>query len=88
MQPEDGRNRVIIAGVTPEIDAGRFPIKRIVGEVTVVEADILTDGHDALACALLYRKEGDASWTEVPMESLGNDHWRGSFQVLELGRYY
>ncbi len=41
MQPEEGRNRVIIEGVTPEIDAGRFPIKHIVGEATVVEADIL-----------------------------------------------
>jgi starch synthase (maltosyl-transferring) len=87
MQPEEGRNRVIIEGVTPEIDAGRYPIKRIVGEQTVVEADILADGHDALSCALLYRKEGDAKWTEVPMEPLGDDRWRASFSVQELGRY-
>jgi len=87
MQPEEGRNRVIIMGVIPEIDAGRFPIKRVVGEETVVEADILADGHDSLSCALLYRKEGDEIWTEVPMEPLGNDRWRGSFRVQELGRY-
>ena len=60
MLPEEGRSRVIIEGVTPEIDGGRFPIKRIVGDETVVEADILTDGHDALSCALLYRKESEA----------------------------
>ena len=87
MQPEDGRNRVIIEGVTPEIDAGRFPIKRIVGEETVVEADILADGHDALSCVLLYRMEDDAEWTEIPMEALGNDRWCASFRVQELGRY-
>jgi len=87
MQPEEGRNRVIIEDVTPEIDAGRYPIKRIVGEETVVQADILADGHDALSCALLYRKEGDAKWTELPMEPLGDDRWRGSFRVQELGRY-
>lgn len=87
MQPEEGRNRVIIEDVTPEIDAGRYPIKRIVGEETVVEADILADGHDVLSCVLLYRKEGDAKWTEVPMEPLGDDRWRGSFRVQELGRY-
>jgi len=87
MQPEEGRNRVIIEGVTPEIDAGRFPIKRIVGEETVVEADILADGHDALSCVLLYCKDGDEEWTEVPMEPLGNDRWRASFRVEELGRY-
>ena len=87
MQPEEGRNRVIIEAVTPEIDAGKFPIKRIAGEETVVEADILVDGHDALSAALLYRKEGDAKWTEVPMEPLGNDRWRASFTPTDLGRY-
>jgi starch synthase (maltosyl-transferring) len=87
MQPEEGRKRVVIEGVVPEIDAGRFPIKRIIGEETVVEADILADGHDALSCALLYRKEGDPKWIEVAMEPLGNDRWRGSFRVQELGRY-
>lgn len=87
MQPEEGRNRVIIEGVTPEIDGGRFPIKRIAGEETVVEADALADGHDALSCALLYRTEGAEKWNEVPMEALGNDRWRASFKVSTLGRY-
>jgi starch synthase (maltosyl-transferring) len=87
MQPEEGRRRVIIERVTPEIDAGRFPIKRIIGEETTVEAIILADGHDALSCALLYRKESESSWTEVPMQSLGNDRWKASFHVEELGRY-
>lgn len=87
MQPEEGRNRVIIADVTPEVDSGRFPIKRIVGDETTVEANILTDGHDALSCSLLYRKEGAARWIEVPMEELGNDRWRAAFTVDELGQY-
>ncbi len=82
-----GRNRVIIEGVKPEIDCGRFPIKRIAGDEVVVEADILTDGHDAISCALLYRKEGDENWSEAPMEPLGNDRWRASFTVQDLGRY-
>lgn len=87
MQPKEGRNRVIIEGVTPEIEAGRYPVKRIVGDEVLVEADILADGHDALACALLYRKESDTIWSEVPMQPLGNDRWRASFRVMELGRY-
>ena len=87
MQPKEGRNRVIISGVKPEVEAGRFPIKRVIGDVTEVEADVLTDGHDALSCALLYRKEGDRKWSEVLMEPLGNDRWRASFRVSELGRY-
>ncbi len=87
MLPEEGRNRVIIEGLEPEIDGGRFSIKRINGEETVVEANILADGHDALACALLYRKEGEADWIEVGMEALGNDRWRGAFTVQEPGIY-
>jgi starch synthase (maltosyl-transferring) len=87
MQPEEGRNRVIIEGVSPEIDAGMFPIKRIINDETVVEANVLADGHDELACVLLYRKESDTKWTEVPMAALGNDRWRASFKVQEQGRY-
>ena len=86
MLPGEGRNRVIIEGVAPEIDGGRFPIKRIIGDQVVVEADIATDGHDVISCALLYRREVDAEWTEAPMEPLGNDRWRGIFTVREIGR--
>jgi starch synthase (maltosyl-transferring) len=87
MIPDEGRQRVIIENVKPEITGGIFPIKRIVGEETVVEADILTDGHDAISCALLYRKEGASEWVEVSMEAMGNDRWQASFIVEEPGRY-
>jgi starch synthase (maltosyl-transferring) len=87
MRDGDGPRRVVIEGVRPEIDGGRFPIKRTVGEKVVVEADVLADGHDALSCVLLYRKEGALKWLEVPMEPLANDRWRGEFIVTEIGRY-
>jgi starch synthase (maltosyl-transferring) len=81
------RARVIIEGVQPEIDCGRFPIKRVVGEDVVVEADVFIDGHEALSCALLYRKKGASRWQHVLMAPLVNDRWRASFTVTELGRY-
>ncbi|MFA5316303.1 MAG: maltotransferase domain-containing protein [Dehalococcoidales bacterium] len=84
---EEGRKRIVIEGVKPEIDSGRFPIKRIVGDHVAVEADIFADGHNTLSAVLLYRKESDPGWTEVPIEFLGNDRWRGSFKVNEAGRY-
>ncbi|UCG54947.1 MAG: DUF3416 domain-containing protein [Dehalococcoidia bacterium] len=74
----ESRARIVIEGVTPEIDSGCFPIKRIVGDKVVVEADIFADGHDVLSAALLYRKESTPNWTEVPMKFLVNDRWRGS----------
>ncbi len=87
MEPDEGRQRVVIDGVKPEIDGGRYPIKRTVGESVSVEADVFVDGHDALGCVLLYRREDDTAWTEVGMEPLGNDRWRGEFTVTQLGRY-
>jgi len=87
MKDREGRWRTVIEGVKPEIDGGRFAIKRTVNEEVVVEADIFTDGHDALSAVLLYRRESEPQWTEVSMEFLINDRWRGSFRVTELGRY-
>jgi starch synthase (maltosyl-transferring) len=86
LEPE-GRRRVVIEGVAPEIDGGRFPIKRVCGEQVIVEADAFCDGHDALRCLLRYRRECAVSWNEVPMEPLGNDRWRGIFAVSDIGVY-
>ncbi len=84
---EQGRRRIVIEGVKPEVDGGRFPAKRVVGERVIVEADIFTDGHDAVSALLLYRNAASGSWTEVPMQPLVNDRWRGEFEVAEMGHY-
>ena len=81
------RARVVIEAVFPQIDAGRFPVKRAMGEEVVVEANVFADGHDAVRCTLLFRKEGVPEWSETTMEPLGNDRWRGEFRVAELGRH-
>jgi starch synthase (maltosyl-transferring) len=60
----DGRSRLVIEGITPQIDGGRFPIKRTIGEDVIVEADIFADGHDKVAAALKYRPGGGGSSTE------------------------
>jgi len=85
--PAESVARVVIENVRPEIDGGLFPIKRVMGEQVSVEADIFADGHDDLACFLLYRSESDSAWTQVPMRPLGNDRWRAAFTVTKLGRY-
>jgi starch synthase (maltosyl-transferring) len=79
--------RVVIEGVTPEIDGGRFAAKRAIGEVFEVNVDVFTDGHDALAADLLWRREPDAEWTAVAMRALGNDRWSASFTPTGTGRH-
>ena len=85
--PANSPARVVIENVYPEIEDGRFPIKRVVGGRVVVTADIFTDGHDAVSAVLLYRRSGDSEWVEVPMVPEVNDRWHGSFTVLEVGEY-
>jgi len=82
----DGRRRVVIARVSPEIDSGRFAIKRVVGEAVTVEADVFSDSHDLVACQILYCQDG-AQVRSSPMRPLGNDRWRGEFLVTGLGEY-
>ena len=62
-------------------------MKRVVGERVVVEADVFTDGHDAVVAELLWKHKGTDDWQIVPMTFLGNDHWSASFPVERLGRY-
>jgi starch synthase (maltosyl-transferring) len=84
---KEGRNRVVIEGVSPVIDCGKFPAKRTVGDTVRVEADIFTDGHDAVSASLLAHRQGSDKWIEIPMRALVNDRWFAAFRVSELGRY-
>ena len=83
----DGRKRAVIEGVEPEIDAGRFPAKRTIGDTVIVEADIFTDGHDAISAVLLHRTLDADEWIESPMHPLTNDRWAGEFAAAQLGQY-
>lgn len=86
----EGRSRVVIEAVHPEIDCGEFGIQRVVGETVVVEADIFADGHEVLAAQVLYRGPGDRAWRSAPMQPtqpIGMDRWRGEFSVTEIGEY-
>ena len=81
------QNRTIIDHVHPQINNGRFSIKRVVGERVNVDAKIFGDSHDYLRAVLAYRKSGADAWQETEMEEEPNDLWRGSFPVDEQGMY-
>jgi starch synthase (maltosyl-transferring) len=68
---------VVIENLQPLIDGGRYPVKRIIGEDLVVEADIFKDGHDVVAAILKWRVLGKRAWRETPMNFVDNDRWRG-----------
>jgi starch synthase (maltosyl-transferring) len=84
----DGRNRVVIEGVRPEVNCGYFPTKDTVGDTVVIEADVFADGHDALSARLYWRHESEPEWRQVGMRPLVNDRWRGSFKAERQGLYF
>ena len=78
---------VWIANVWPELAGGRYPVKREVGDLFEVGADILREGHEALTAVLKYRTVKDTHWHEVRMAPAGNDRWIGRFPLEENTRY-
>src|SRR5580698_11104368 len=85
MKPAQGRNRVVIEAISPQVDAGRHPACRILGDEVVVTAAIFADGHDHLAARLLYRHNSERRWRFAPMTATTNDLWTGSFTADKLG---
>jgi starch synthase (maltosyl-transferring) len=87
MKPSDGRQRVVIEDVTPQIDAGKHPVRRVSGEEIVVKAAVFADGHDRVAARVLYRHEGEKRWHFVDMRGPDNDLWEASFVVDRHGAW-
>ena len=81
------QNRTIIDHVTPEVNHGRFPAKRVVGERVEVSAKIFGDSHDYLRAIVEYRKEGSEAWHATELQEEANDLWKGGFLVSEMGFY-
>ena len=79
---------VVIENVSPVVDGGKLPLKRVVGEELTVEADIFKDGHDITAAVLKWRPVGAKNpWRETPMQLLVNDRWRANCRFLANGRH-
>ena len=83
----DGRVRAVVDAVLPNVDGGRFAVKRVAGERFDVTAHCFADGHDALRVVLQWRLEGETAFNEVPMVLLNNDIWEASFVPPAPGRY-
>jgi starch synthase (maltosyl-transferring) len=84
----NGQQRIIIEHVTPQVDNGEYPVKRVVGDRVRVEADIFCDGHDSLSAEVLYKFSTGKNWQRIPMHPGINDRWEGSFRVTRIGIYF
>ena len=85
--PKNLKQTIVIENVSPNVDGGRFPVKREVGARVPVEADIFKEGHDQILAFLKYRRWDANAWAETPMRFVDNDRWGGEFTLAENTRY-
>ena len=81
MKPVEGRRRVVIEEVQPQVDCGRYPAKRILGDAVTLTAAVFGDGHDHVSGRLLYRHSSETDWHFTPLTPLTNDRWTVTFTV-------
>jgi starch synthase (maltosyl-transferring) len=79
--------RIEIQRVEPQVDNGRYPVKRTIGDRVEVTARIFRDGHDVLGASIRTKAPGASRWGEAPLAALVNDEWAGSFEIDRPGRW-
>ncbi len=85
-KPSFGRSRVLLSRISPQVDNGRYSVKRVTGENLKVEACLVADGHDVVAGALAFRQMGQ-KWQYAKLESLGNDYYAAEVSFTKTGNY-
>ena len=83
--PKTAPPRIQIREVSPQVDCGRYPVKRTVGEQVEVTARVFRDGHETLGAAVRHKGPTATRWAETRLEPLGNDVWAGCFEVDRSG---
>ncbi len=87
MLDPNGRKRVVITNVSPQVASGAFSAKALINKPVLLSADIFTDGHDEIAAVVLLKHEEERAWLELPLLPKGNDRWEASFTPVRTGAY-
>ena len=85
--PFAGRHRVVIDRLSPSVDGGQFPFKRVLGDQIRFEAHLIADGHDKIRARFCYRRRGEKAWTELSMRDEGNDVYAVDWTPEDIGVY-
>src|SRR3954451_3136753 len=86
--PEADPPSLVVRGVAPTVDAGRYAVKRLVGDELRVGADIFKDGHDVLAARALVWPPGERRPASVPLTYVfEDDRWYGTVPLDRAGEW-
>lgn len=83
---EQTRRRVVVERISPSVDGGAVPAKRVLGDVLEVGADLVADSHDVLGGRVCYRTPQDSTWRSAVLTNDGNDRYSASIELEALGR--
>lgn len=87
LKKTDSFRRVVIDHVSPSIDGGRNPFKRVIGDWVTFHAHAFADSHDLLTVDLRIRLYGAQEWEYFPMSAIGNDEFEVNYETKEIGLY-
>jgi starch synthase (maltosyl-transferring) len=80
--------RVVLEAVSPVVDAGRHPAKRIEGDLLTIEADAFKDGHDRIDGCVRLRAPGERRARTLPLvHDFPPDRWHASVRLDRIGRW-
>ena len=78
----------VLTGLTPQTDGGRWPVRRFLGDEMIVQADLITEGHECIAAELLVRHKQDEKETVHRMALRYNDEYLASWTLDRLGTWF
>ena len=81
------KDNLVIENIRPQIEGGRFMLKREPGDTVTLTADIFRHSHEKYDAAIFYRHDSKKKWEKAPMHFVDNDQWEGSFTVNNIGYY-
>ena len=81
----NGRNRVLISNISPAIDNGRHPLKRVLNETIHLSCTLFADGHDIVRGQALWKAKADKQWQSNDLLPLENEVYACNFHFTEIG---
>ena len=81
------KDNLVIENIRPQIEGGRFMLKREPGDSVTIQADIFRHSHEKYSAAIMYRHISKKKWEKAPMYFVDNDLWEGTFIVQNIGYY-
>ena len=86
--PDAAPPGLVVRNLTPAVEAGRYAVKRLVGDELRVGADMFKDGHDTLAARVLVWPPGERRPGTVPLAYVfDDDRWYATLTLDRVGEW-